>query len=316
MLFTRRTRSSISANSSAASKRWRTCTTNWRRHFRPLMADACVRPSASAIAPAHTSLHRPSYPPAVDRRAVRRLGRSARRWWSPIVGAGTGSRRALFAARGATRRRDRAERRRCAKPRRPIRASRWRDGTAEATALPDASVDVVAAFQAFHWFDHAGSDARARRILAPAAHGRLHTNATNATPFTAGYGEIVRALRDRRHRGAARRRAGRLRPPSLRPRTQRFEFTSTSTARPRRFASARRIGSSYLAESRARRATRCTRDRRRLFDAYERDGRSNSMVTSCSPPSWTRRRLSGFASASTSAARSPTSSRSMRRRAR
>ncbi len=41
------------------------------------------------------------------------------------------------------------------------------EGRAEDTGLPDASVDLVAAGQAFHWFDPAGARAEFRRILRP-----------------------------------------------------------------------------------------------------------------------------------------------------
>jgi len=41
------------------------------------------------------------------------------------------------------------------------------DATAEATTLPDASVDLVAAGRAFHWFDKERALAEFRRILTP-----------------------------------------------------------------------------------------------------------------------------------------------------
>ncbi len=41
------------------------------------------------------------------------------------------------------------------------------DGTAEATGLPPASVDLVTAAQAFHWFDPVAFRAECRRILRP-----------------------------------------------------------------------------------------------------------------------------------------------------
>lgn len=41
------------------------------------------------------------------------------------------------------------------------------DGTAEATALPDACVDLVAVGQAFHWFDPVTARGEFRRILKP-----------------------------------------------------------------------------------------------------------------------------------------------------
>src|SRR5690606_18543158 len=44
---------------------------------------------------------------------------------------------------------------------------RWVAGSAEATTLADASVDVVSAAQAFHWFDPATTRAEGTRILRP-----------------------------------------------------------------------------------------------------------------------------------------------------
>ena len=42
-----------------------------------------------------------------------------------------------------------------------------RDATAEATSLPDASVDMVVAGQAFHWFDPEAAYLEFKRILRP-----------------------------------------------------------------------------------------------------------------------------------------------------
>jgi SAM-dependent methyltransferase len=74
----------------------------------------------------------------------------------------------------------------------PDERVRWVDGTAEATALPAASVDVVAAFQAWHWVDHVAGVAEARRILRPG--GRLaaiYNERDESDPFTAAYGAVV-----------------------------------------------------------------------------------------------------------------------------
>lgn len=69
----------------------------------------------------------------------------------------------------------------------------WIDGTAEHTTLPDASVDIIAAFQAWHWVDHPVAIDEARRIARPG--GKLavvYNERDENDPFTAGYGDIVR----------------------------------------------------------------------------------------------------------------------------
>lgn len=84
------------------------------------------------------------------------------------------------------------------------------DGSAEATSLQNVSIDVVTAFQAYHWFDPPLFFAEAARILRP--HGRIaavwyHRNVE--APFAAAYeaaiarhGERVTELdRNRRSSG-------------------------------------------------------------------------------------------------------------------
>jgi SAM-dependent methyltransferase len=67
------------------------------------------------------------------------------------------------------------------------------DGAAEATTLPDASVDGVVVAQAFHWFDHARSRQEFRRITKPGGFVALIWNArkTSGSPFMADYERIV-----------------------------------------------------------------------------------------------------------------------------
>jgi len=70
-------------------------------------------------------------------------------------------------------------------------------GTAEATTLPDASVDLVAAGQAFHWFDRERARAEFLRILAPPPRlGRLalfwNSRRTDSTPFLRDYEALLR----------------------------------------------------------------------------------------------------------------------------
>jgi SAM-dependent methyltransferase len=69
------------------------------------------------------------------------------------------------------------------------------DGTAEATTLPDASVDYVVAAQAFHWFDPPAVRREWRRILRPGGWMVLLWNArkTDTTPFLRGYEVLLHA---------------------------------------------------------------------------------------------------------------------------
>lgn len=74
--------------------------------------------------------------------------------------------------------------------------SRFRSvsGTAEATSLPDHSVRLVTAAQAFHWFDRERSATEFRRILAPRGHVALVWNArrTGSSPFLVDYESLLR----------------------------------------------------------------------------------------------------------------------------
>jgi SAM-dependent methyltransferase len=53
---------------------------------------------------------------------------------------------------------------------------RSQPGSAEATGLPDASVDLITAAQAFHWFDIAPAQREALRVLRPAGQVALIWN--------------------------------------------------------------------------------------------------------------------------------------------
>jgi SAM-dependent methyltransferase len=72
--------------------------------------------------------------------------------------------------------------------------SRFRcvDGRAEATTLPDRSVDFVTAGQAFHWFDPLPTRREFQRILRPKGWVVLVWNERAASPgFMAGYEDLV-----------------------------------------------------------------------------------------------------------------------------
>ncbi|MDT7540630.1 MAG: hypothetical protein QOE33_534 [Acidobacteriota bacterium] len=67
-------------------------------------------------------------------------------------------------------------------------------GTAEATMLESASIDLVTAAQAFHWFDATRASAEFRRILKPNGSVALLWNMrrTDATPFLRDYEQLLR----------------------------------------------------------------------------------------------------------------------------
>ena len=66
-------------------------------------------------------------------------------------------------------------------------------GTAEATTLPDASVDLVIAAQAFHWFDIGAARAEALRILKAPPRAALLWNdrVSTGSAFAEGYEQLL-----------------------------------------------------------------------------------------------------------------------------
>jgi SAM-dependent methyltransferase len=68
------------------------------------------------------------------------------------------------------------------------------DGTAEATGLPDGSVDLVTAAQAFHWFDATRAGAELRRVLRPPRWAAVVWNLRADTPFNDAYDAMLEEL--------------------------------------------------------------------------------------------------------------------------
>ena len=67
------------------------------------------------------------------------------------------------------------------------------DGSAEATSLPDDSVDFITAAQSFHWFDLEGARREFRRILKPGGTVALVWNVRDiTTPFGREYESLVK----------------------------------------------------------------------------------------------------------------------------
>ena len=67
------------------------------------------------------------------------------------------------------------------------------DGRAEATTLPDASIGLVSAAQAFHWFDQQAVRPEWRRILRPGGQVAVYWNSRRlaGTPSLEGYERVL-----------------------------------------------------------------------------------------------------------------------------
>jgi SAM-dependent methyltransferase len=139
--------------------------------------------------------YRPSYPDEM----IRTLEAEAGLTGSSVVadiGSGTGISSNLFLPLGCTvygvepnaDMRAAAESRFADQPRfHSVNAS------AEATTLAQASIDLVVAGQAFHWFDRVKTRAEFVRILRPHGYVALFWNSrrTESTPFLKGYEDLL-----------------------------------------------------------------------------------------------------------------------------
>jgi SAM-dependent methyltransferase len=140
-------------------------------------------------APAYAS-YRPSYPDEAIDAVLAGVGNPGQLVIAD-VGAGTGISSRLFA--------DRCARVIAIEPNAAMRGVashhprvQWRDGAAEDTGLADASVDVVVACQAFHWF----ATPTAMNEFARVARKRvaiLQYERDERGAFTKAYGDVVRA---------------------------------------------------------------------------------------------------------------------------
>jgi SAM-dependent methyltransferase len=139
--------------------------------------------------------YRPSYPPALIDLLRRECGLTAD-WVVADIGSGSGNLARLFVGH-------------CARvygvePNQEMREAGERvlgavagffsvGGTAEATSLPEGSVDLVIAGQAFHWFDRARAGAEFKRILRPPRWAALVwiERGTHTSPFLAALDQVL-----------------------------------------------------------------------------------------------------------------------------
>lgn len=135
--------------------------------------------------------YRPSYPVAAIDKILSNFGNPAQ-LIAADIGAGTGISSGLLGDRGlkviAIEPNAAMSSQANANPR-----VEFRQAIAEQTTLPDQSVDLVACFQAFHWFDPEPTLREFRRILKSGGRLALIWNTRNLNdPFTQEYGELLR----------------------------------------------------------------------------------------------------------------------------
>ena len=131
--------------------------------------------------------YRPGYPPEIVK-LLREMTGLAPGWRIADIGSGTGISTAVFLEGGheVYAVEPNREMREAAESRLGSLAGFHSvDGTAEATGLVDASIDLVVAAQAFHWFDRDVARSEMARILRPDGWVALIWNVrqTESTPF-------------------------------------------------------------------------------------------------------------------------------------
>jgi len=218
---------------------------------------------------------RPGYPAALFDRLLELTGLGAGAVAADL-GAGTGISSAPLVERGLrviavepnAAMREAAERRLGELP-----GFRAVDGRAEATGLDDASVDLVLAAQAFHWFDPDRSRREIERILRPGGWVALVWNARRAAgrPFLESYERLLLDFgtdyAEVGHRGVA---AGKLeRFFGAAPLHERFENAQALDLEGIR---ARLLSSSYVPAAGEPGHAEMLEELERIFARHEREG--------------------------------------------
>jgi len=147
------------------------------------------------------------------------------------------------------------------------------NGTAEATTLPDNTIDIIVAGQAFHWFNQEACKEEFKRILKPDGYIALIWNARkDDTGFSKGYDEILRQhlpeYKTLDHRNVDDNAITRFFQPqqmkkTILPNSQVFNWEGFK---------GRALSSSYVPKNGEIHHT-IMKEIRKLFDQYQQDGK-------------------------------------------
>ncbi len=149
-----------------------------------------------------------------------------------------------------------------------------REGNAEATTLPDHSIDLAIAGQAFHWFDVPKARQEWVRIFKPGAIAALIWNERHIeTPFMQDVEAVINIYAAEMDGDGRIREAGRSRIPA---------FFGPSTYRLDEFPNAQQFGwegllgrivsCSFLPDEGHRDYDRMSKDLKRVFESHQRSG--------------------------------------------
>jgi len=148
------------------------------------------------------------------------------------------------------------------------------NGTAEATTLPDKSIDLIVVGQAFHWFEPEETRTEFKRILKPQGFVALIWNdrLTDTTPFLNSYETLLRGLGtdyekvNHRNVDAPKMKAFFGNQPELRtfPYSQPFDYEGLK---------GRLLSSSYAPAEGEPGGSEMLNQLRRIFEAHQQNGR-------------------------------------------
>ena len=216
-------------------------------------------------------LGRPGYPPAAIDALLAGLGEAGEVVVADL-GAGTGISARLLAERGAEVL--------AIEPNAAMRAKadphprvRWIAASAERTGLGEASVDLVTAFQAWHWFEHRAALDEVVRIVRPGGRAAVVYNERDERdPFTTAYGDLVRRFQtDESERRRADALEGFTRFEGWHGGPRRLEWPNDHVLD--RAGLAARAGSTSYLPQRGPEGEALYAELERLFEAHARDGR-------------------------------------------